>query len=189
MGRFKASSVTAEGQPDGWSVPLQWEAQVSPGGVTRLVVSTPAARLSAVHRAMVDALLPPLSVRYVQLTDRGTATQHPHQDRPSWVAVELDPDRVLEVFRSCAELLYLDGRHQLWVRGSLGDQVVLDELGLLYAYPDDPAMRDVLLAQGVPEDSAPTMLERDYVKVEFSAGADAEEERLIGELGLQPFAG
>ncbi len=188
MSQSKATSVTAEGQPDGWSPPHQWLAQASPGGVTRLVVSTRPDALEPVFEALVRALEPPLAVRYVQLTRRQSETQHAHTARPSWVAIELPTDRVLAAFAAAETLLYRDGRHQTWVRGALGDQLILDELGLLYVYPDDPSLRDTLAAAGVPEGQAPTMLERDYVRVELHADADAQETGLIAALGLQPFA-
>lgn len=184
----KASSVTPEGQPDGWSPPHQWLAQASPGGVTRLVVSADADALGGVFKALVRALSPPLSVRYVQLTERQSETQHDHTKRPSWVGVELPPERVLAAFADAETLLYRDGRHQTWVRGSLGDQLIMDELGLIYVYPDDVAQREALSAAGVPEGSAQTMLERDYVRVELHAEADTEEAGLIAALGLQPFS-
>ncbi len=181
----KASSVTEEGLPDGWAVPEQWEAQSSPGGVTRLVISAPQERLGEIFEALVAGLEPPLAVRYVQLTHRQTETQHVHTDRPSWVGVELAPERVREVFAGSQMLLYRDGRHQVWVRGALGDQLVLDELGLVYAYPDDPAMRDILVGLGVQQGRAQTLLERDFVRVELHAEADEQERHLIEALGLQ----
>jgi len=184
----KASSVTTEGQPDGWAPPHQWFAQASPGGVTRLVVSTHADALGPVFAALVRALEPPLAVRYVQLTHRQSETQHEHTARPSWVAIELPPDRVLAAFAAAETLLYRDGRHQTWVRGALGDQLILDELGLIYVYPDDPALRDALTAADVPQGQAQTMLERDYVRVALHAGADEQETGLIAGLGLQRLA-
>lgn len=186
MSLSKASSVTPEGQPDGWTPPHQWESQASPGGVTRLVVSARADDLERVFTALVRALEPPLGVRYVQLTHRQTETQHVHTERPSWVGVELPQDRVLQVLSECKTLLYRDGRHQLWVRGALGAQLILDELGLIYAYPDDPSLRDALAAEGVTQGKAQTLLERDWVRVELHAAADAQETRLIQALGLTP---
>ena len=188
MSLHKASSVTPEGQADGWSPPHQWLAQASPGGVTRLVVSTRADALKGVFEALVQALAPPLAVRYVQLTERQSETQHEHTRRPSWVAVNLPVEKVLAAFGEAETLLYRDGRHQTWVRGALGEQLILDELGLIYVYPDDVGLRDVLGASGVPEGGAQTMLERDYVRVELHAEADGQEQALIASLGLQPFS-
>jgi hypothetical protein len=180
--------VTAEGEPDGWLPPLQWQTQTSPGGVTRLVVSAQGDALGRVFGALLRALDAPLAVRYVQFTHRQSETQHVHTERPSWVAVELAADRVARVFAQCETLLLHDGRHQIWVQGTLGDQLILDELGMIYVYPDDPAMRDALAAADVPQGTAQTLLERDYVRVELLAQADAQERNLIESLGLQPFS-
>ena len=80
-----------------------------------------------------------------------------------------------------------DGRGQLWLRGKFREQILLDELGMIWIYPDDPSFRDILEGLGVPEDDqAVTMGERDYVKVLFEARADGEEELLIRTLGLAP---
>ena len=104
------------------------------------------------------------------------------------MAVDLPVEKVLAAFGEAETLLYRDGRHQTWVRGALGEQLILDELGLIYVYPDDVGLRDVLGASGVPEGGAQTMLERDYVRVELHAEADGQEQALIASLGLQPFS-
>jgi hypothetical protein len=71
----------------------------------------------------------------------------------------------------------------------MGEQVVLEEIGVIYAYPDDPSFRDALEALGVPEGEGPTLAERDYIKVSFNAAYDAEEEGIIQDLNLVPWAG
>lgn len=177
----KATAVTREGTPDPTPLPRGFRAQVAPDGSTRLVVSVPAEELSAVHLRLVGALSTPLSVRYVQLTDRRTGTVHP---RPrTWVAMDLPAARVREALGAAAGLVWHDARHQLWLRGRFGEQVVLDELGVLYAYPDDPTFRDVL--GHLPETTGVGLDGRDYVKVSFLAEADGLEEGLIAALSLQ----
>lgn len=177
----KAESVTQSGAPDGFQPALAWQAQVLAGGYTRLVVSAPAERLAEVHQALIAALEGPLRVLYRQLTDRGAGQLPKPRD---WVGVEIDHARLLAALEGTAPLVYHDGRHQLWIKGQGPEQVVLEEIGVLYAYPDDPAFRDALAERGVPEARVPTMAERDYVKVNFLAQADALERQLIGALGL-----
>jgi len=70
------------------------------------------------------------------------------------------------------------------VRGADGDQIVLEELGSLYAYPDDLGFRDALLAMGLLDVAHQSMDERDFVKVGFLSDADAEEKKLMQELSL-----
>jgi hypothetical protein len=60
----------------------------------------------------------------------------------------------------------------------------MEETGVLYVYPDDPSFRDVLEAQGVPEGKVESMADRDFVRVEYLADADAEEVSLRHCLGL-----
>lgn len=186
MSTCKASSVTAEGSPDGFVPPLLFRPEVAPDGTTRLKISAGPADLQRIHRAVAAAMGERLGVLYVQLTDR-RAGRHLAERPNRFLAVEIPSARVLAALDAAAELLYRDGRGQLWLRGPLGEQVILDELGMLYAYPDDPMFRDVLAAQGVPEGAGQTLDERDYVRVEFLAGADAQEERLIRDLRLAPW--
>ena len=177
----KAESVTVTGAPDGYTPPLQYTGKVLPGGYARLLVSAPAHRLAAIHQALVAELTPPLRVMYRQLTDRGQG----QRDKPvDYVGLELPPARVLETLQALAPLVYHDGRHQLWIAGRGQEQVVLEEVGVIYAYPDDPAFRDALDAQGVPEATGQTLAERDYVKVNFVASADPMEEELRRRLGM-----
>lgn len=181
----KAQSVTVHGEPDGFVPAAFFKAEVLSGGFTRLTVSLPPDRLEAVHRALVAAMEPPYKLLYQALTDRQSGIQ---LDKPlHLVAVELPRDRVLGVLDRYRGLVYHDGRHQLWVRGMLGEQVVLEEIGVIYVYPDDPSFRDALEAQGVPEGDGPTLAERDYIRVSFDAAHDAEEEGLIQDLNLVPW--
>lgn len=187
---LKALSVHPDGRPDGFVPPDVYAPQVLQGGYTRLRISCAPDRLATVHRAMVAMLRPPLKVLYVQLTDRSTGQlPKPRQH----VAVDLGMDLVQQQLLELETLVYRDGRHQLWVKGSApGEQVVLEELGIVYAYPDDPALRERLRELGLAEDAAgavPTMAERDYVMVGFSPGADPQEKRLIWSLGLREWAG
>lgn len=177
----KAESVTAQGASDGFSPPLAYEPQVLPGGYTRLLVSAPSDRLADVHQALITALEAPYRVLYRQLTDRGTGQLPKPRD---WLAAEIKPDRLSSALKAASSLIYHDGRHQLWIRGVGPEQVVLEEIGMLFAYPDDPAYRDALDEAGVPMRKAPNMAERDYVKVNFLAEADAEEREFIQALGM-----
>jgi len=176
----KAVSVTQAGAPDGWTAARGFRAQVAPDGATRLVISVPSDELAAVHLRLLAALGSTVSVRYLQLTDRATG-QLPKPR--SFVGMELAVDVVRAAFEARPGLVWHDGRHQLWLRGSLGEQVVLDELGVIYCYPDDVAFRDALT--DLPETKAVGIDGRDYVKVEFLASADAEERSLIAALNLR----
>ena len=123
---------------------------------------------------------------YQQLTDRKSG-QLP---RPiSRVGVEIGLDRLLSALEFYRKLIYYDGRHQLWIRGSDGSQLVLEEIGVLYLYPDDPSFRDVLEAQGVGEGSGESMATRDYIKVGFLSECDVEEHGLWQSLGMVEWAG
>lgn len=178
----KARSVTQAGHPDGFVPPRAWRRELLPDG-SRLVVSVPPEELEATHLRLLRALGDKLGLLYVQLTDRAQG-QLPRPLRR--VALELPVERVVAALQARRELAWWDGRHQLWARGIYGDQVVLDELGMLYAYPDDPSFRAAL--EGIPEATVPTMDQRDYVKVSFLAVADAQEQGLWEELGLRPWA-
>ena len=180
----KASSVTVEGKPDGWVAPRSWRAQQAPDGSTRLVVSVPSHELEATHLALLSPLEAPWSVRYLKLTDRQSG-QLPKPE--TWVRMDVRPDTVRDAMAAARRLIWHDGRHQLWIRGRMGDQVVLDELGVLYAYPDDPAFQAALA--DLPRSDAVGMDGRDYVRVELLAEADAEERAFIHALSLQPWKG
>ena len=183
----KAQSVTKEGEPDDFVPPAVFVPQVLEGGYTRLELSCDASEMPALHRDLVLALQPPLKVLYVQLTDRHRGQlPKPRQH----VGIDLEPALVLGALDEAQQLVYFDGRHQLWIRGALGEQVVLEELGVIYVYPDDPSFRDICVRHSLREDPrAQTMASRDYVKVNFLSEADVQEERLVWKLGLQSWPG
>ncbi len=183
----KAESVTRDGRPDGFVPGRFFRPEVLQGGMTRLVVSVPVEQLEEVHRALVAALEPPLKFLYVQLTDRVRGVQLPKPIQR--VAVELPRDRVLQTLADYRELLYHDGRHQIWIRGAKGEQVVMEEVGQLYMYPDDFLFRDTLLSLGIPEGDGEELGARDYVKVTFDARCDQQEANLIHNLHLLEWRG
>lgn len=183
----KATSVLPSGAPDGWAPPTFYKGEVLSGGYTRIVVSVPPERLAEVHQALAAALEAPLKLLYQRLIDRPRDLQLPKPE--SHVAVELSRDRVLEVLRRLSALIYQDGRHQLWLRGALNEQLVLDDLGMIYVYPDDLAFRDVLDGLGLSEGAGATMAERDYVRVNLMASCDQQEDQLFHDLHLTPWAG
>ncbi|MEL6345104.1 MAG: hypothetical protein AAFV53_18490 [Myxococcota bacterium] len=182
----KAQSVTKQGADDGFVPPLAYLPQVLDGGYTRLLVSAPSGQLQAVHTALIGALKGPLKFRYVKLTDRQRG-QLPQPE--SYAAVELLPERVISALQANAELCYHDGRNQLWIQGALGEMVVLEEIGVVYVYPDDILFREVLEGLGLVDARHESMAERDYVKVNFAASADAQEQALFQSLGLVRWEG
>jgi hypothetical protein len=132
----------------------------------------------------VESLKAPLGVLWVQLVDRASG-QRQEDDPRRWLTLEQKTEAVLSAMDRSPHLLYGDARGQLWIRGALGEQLVLDELGMVYLYPDDPAFRTALESGGVEQSSAPTMADRDYVRVEFDAAADEEEQALLQDLSMQ----
>jgi hypothetical protein len=185
----KAISVTQEGEPDGFEIPTAYRAEVAPDGTTRLSVSVPPERLAEVFYALAGALSSPWSVMYLQLTDRRRGKQHEGKPR-RFLSVDVAPKLGMETFKRCESLLFRDARHQLWVRGGITEQLVLDEMGLVYVYPDDFSFRDLLEGLGVPEMKRGKLLcDRDYVKVQFEATADAQEALLMANLRLAEVAG
>lgn len=181
----KASSCLETGELDGWEVSPVFTGEMDPSGSTRLCATPPEAKLADAHQRLVDALKAPLSVLYRQKVDREDPKPQGHPGR-DFVAVELDKERVLGALRATPTLHYADARAEVWVRGALGDQVVLDQDGTLYAYPDDPLFRDVLTDVGLTEaeDTFVTLEQRDYVRHWFRAAADAEERTFMEALGL-----
>ena len=177
----KAESVDVNGELDGFNPEVSWSAEVIPGGYTRLEVSVPHDKLQAVHRALVGQLNPPLRVLYVQLTDRLAGKQLSKPRR--FVALDVSPERLDRALSEFAPLVYHDGRHQIWVQGKGEDKVVMEETGVMYAYPDDPSFRDALEAQGVPSIKRETMADRDYVRVNFMAAGDAMEGQFRQAIG------
>jgi hypothetical protein len=181
----RAESVTADGADDGFVVLPGWMAEGTPSGETRLLVSVPLADLPRVHAALVGVLSEPLGFLYRRKIDR--RNPGPRDAPPTdFVALALARDRVLEALSAAALLVYCDARGEVWIRGRLGEQVVLDEDGLLYCYPDDPSFRDALAAVGVPAEDVPTLARRDYVKHWFRAEADPAEDALVDSLRLTP---
>lgn len=180
----KASSCLETGELDGWEVETAYAGEMDTSGSTRLCATVSEDRLGAVHAALVAALKPPLSVLYRQKIDRRDPKPEGHPGR-DFVGLELQPQAVLAALEAASTLLYRDARCEIWVRGGLQEQIVLDRDGTLYAYPDDPVFRDALDAVGLEERASLVTLEgRDYVRHWFRAEADAEEDALIGALGL-----
>lgn len=173
----KARSVTKEGEPDGWVAPRGFRAQVASDGTTRLVVSAPPDEIPAIHGRLLAALGTPVSVRYVRLTDR----VHGQLEKPeSYVRMDMPRAQLEELLAERPALIWRDGRHQLWVRGKFGEQLVLDEIGAIFCYPDDPSFREAM--GDLPETKAVGIDGRDYVKVHFVAEADEQERSLLAML-------
>lgn len=180
----KATSVTKDGEDDGFVVEAGYQAEMVPGaGDTRLVISVPTHRLPAVHAALIGVLQAPLGLLYRQKVDRRDPKPQGAPPR-DFVALELGHDQLLTALSDAASLVWHDARCEIWVRGRHGDQVVLDTDGLLFAYPDDPGFRDALERVGVPDVHHPTMADRDYVKHWFHGSNDAVEEQLMQALAL-----
>ena len=183
----RATSVSKSGEPDGWEIPAGWRAELGPEGETRLVVSVPNADLGLIHQDLIKAMAAPLGLLYRQEIDR--ASPRPEGSPPrDFVGLEVPVERLLQSLSACDKLIYHDARANVWVRGALGEQLILDADGLLYCYPDDPAFRDVLSAHGLPEELEETITARDYVKHWFYADNDDLEARLIQELNLTEMA-
>ncbi len=180
----KTTSVTADGEPDGFEPPVAWYTEMDPTGSTRLVVSVPVERLRELHLKLLSALAGPLKVLYRQTVNRlepGPSGAPPRD----FVGLDLHPDRVFVALDTAASLVWHDARHQLWIAGRMNEQVVLDEDGVLYCYPDDPVFRDVLAQSGVPHvHTARTMADADYPKRWFHGANDAAEQGLIAALRL-----
>ena len=177
----KAESVDAQGERDGFVPSPGWSAEVIPGGYTRLEISLPCGSIESVHRSLVSKLQPPLRVLYVQLTDRLAGKQLDPPRR--YVALDVQPEAMDQALVDYAHLVYHDGRHQLWIQGRGEDKVILEETGVMYAYPDDPSFRDVLSEHGVPSEKTQTMADRDYVRVNFLAEGDAMEGKFRQAIG------
>ena len=179
----KAESVLESGAPDGWVAETGWWADFAPEGGTRLVIAVPVERLREVHLALVRTLGSRVGFLYRQKVDRKNPRPNGSPAR-DFLSMDVALDRVLAQIDARSTLLHHDARGEVWVRGSLGEHVILDEDGVLYAYPDDPSFRDVLSALDIPERRVETVAERDYVKHWFRAEADADEDALITALNL-----
>jgi hypothetical protein len=182
----KADSVDREGKDDGFEPTSFYTREVLEGGYTRLVISLAKDQLEVVHRALVAGLQAPVKVMYQQLTDRRSGQLPKPVSR---VAVEVSTERLLTALEWYRRLIYQDGRHQLWIQGANGAQLVLEEIGILYLYPDDPSFHEILHEAGVDEGRGESMATRDYIKVNFIAECDAEEIGLWQSLGMVEWAG
>ena len=179
----KAMSVTAQGEPDGWEVQEGYDVQPMPDGSTRLLVSLPAPRLAEGFCAIAPVLGARVGVLYRQYVNR--MTPGPNGAQPvDYIALELPLESVLAAVRTASTLLFHDARAELWLRGDLGDQMILDRDGLIYCYPDDPAFRDAVKALELREGAMEVLLERDYVKHFFHSENDVLEQEFIASLGL-----
>lgn len=179
----RSVSVTEAGEPDGWTPSNGFVRDVGRDGETQIVVSTAPASLHPVHLALVAALDGPLSVLYRQLVDRQAPRPQGSPPR-DFVALGVPSERVLAALEAASGLIYHDARSELWIRGRLGDQVVLDADGVIYCQPDDPLFEDLLRAHGVPEGIEQTILDRDYARHTFHAEHDAAEVAFRDALGL-----
>ena len=179
-----AQSVTKDSEPDGWSPEPGYFGELDPRGPTRLVASVPIDQLAGIHQTLVKSLKAPLSILYRQKVDRQNPRPQAAPPR-DFVAVDLDSERVLAALDRNAPIVYSDARAEIWIRGGLNEQLVLDTDGIVFCYPDDPSFRDALDAAGVPERSIQTMADRDYVKHWYHAESDAFEAALFRDLGLQ----
>ena len=182
--RPKAQIVTQSGEADPRSLPRGWRVTTFPDGTTQVAVSVPPSELPGVHAALLGVLGKEIGLMQLRLTDRQLGQLAKPERR---VAMNLPADRVLVAINARSALVYEDGRHQLWARGALGEQVVLDELGLVYCYPDDPGFRDVMSALVLPETTAPMACDEEhfpYVRVNFLAEADEQERSLWDELHM-----
>ena len=182
----KAQSVTEAGMPDGFIPPMAYHPQILDGGYTRLEISSPPDRLQIVHQALIKNISGPFKVRYVQMTSR-VSGQHPKPK--SFVGVEISQVRLLQACEAFGPLLYHDGRCQIWVLGAANEQLVIDEIGMMYLYPDDPSFQHSLNQLGWHNMPHQSMASRDYVRVNFLSEADALEHALIQSLGLVEWEG
>ncbi len=182
----KAHSVNEDGTPDGYQPPSAFADRVLPGGMTRLEVSSPPELLSVVHKAMIKKLTPPFKVRYLKLTDR----QKGQLEKPeSYVAVDVSKSRMMQALEDYHDLFYEDARHQLWILSAQDEQIVLDELGMVFVYPDDFLFREELAQMGWSTEKHEGMDTRDYVKVHFRRAADLQEELFFQRFGLTRWEG
>lgn len=179
----KAESVHEDGTSDGWTPVPGFLRDVGPDGQTQVVVSVPLAMLAAVHAALVGTLAEPISLLYRQIVDRRNPGPNGAPPR-DFVAVDLRLPDVLAALAKFDDLVYHDARCQIWVRGSMGEQVVLDDEGLVFCAPDDPVFEDVLVGFGLPPELSDTIKERNYPKHWFHGACDAQEEGLIAALQL-----
>jgi hypothetical protein len=180
----KAVSVTPDGEEDGFKPALAYHGEMTPKGDTRLVASAPPRDIQRLHAALVLALKAPLNVLYRQKVNRRDPKPQGSPPR-DFVALDLPSDQVVHALSDASSLLYHDARCELWIRGSLGEQVILDTDGMVFCYPDDPCFRDALDAAGIADETFEGMDKRDYVKHWFHQECDAHEDAFLANLGLQ----
>jgi hypothetical protein len=179
----RASSVTIDGAEDGFVPRPGWLSEATRDGDTRLVISVPHDQLLPLLDRLLDALSPPLGVLYRQKIDR--RDPKPQGAAPiDHVGLDLNRERVRAALHDHPVLVCADARAEIWLRGARQEQVVLDQDGLVYCYPDDPAFRDVCGALGIPGEDVKTMADRDYVKHWFRPEADAQEDSFVDRLRL-----
>ncbi len=177
----KARSVTVDGELNGFQPSPTYRPQVLQGGVTRLEISSPLDKLHIVHQALVGVIEFPCKARYLQMTDR----EKGQLPKPvSYASVDISRDKLFTALVDYHELFYQDARHQLWILGANNEQIVLDELGMIYVYPDDFLFTDILLKLGWSTQRHLAMSEQDYVQVYFLAIADKQEESFLQTFGL-----
>lgn len=179
----KAESVLATGEPDGWQPEPAYFGEVDPSGDSRLVASVGTDALAATHAALLGALTAPLSLLYRLVIDRRAPRPQGAPPR-DFVAVELPSGRVAAALEDHGDAVYHDARAEVWVRDAAHRQVVLDQDGVLYAYPDHPDFRAALAGCGLQERQVETLAGRDYVKHWFHVEADAHEDGIVAALGL-----
>ncbi len=179
----RASSTDEKGLEDGFVADPSYSGEMDPRGGTRIVVSVPPDRLAAVHQRLLAVVRPPLGVLWRQVIDRRAPRPQGTPPRDH-VALDVSFERLIATLRENEGVVYADARAELWVRGALGEQLILDQDGLIYAYPDDPSWRDALDGLGVPDKETPNLAGRDYVKHWFHAEHDVEEDQLIRSLAL-----
>lgn len=183
----KASSVVESGEEDGWTPTPGYVRDMGPGGKAQVVVSVPVTQLAAVHADLVKVLGSPLGVLYRQVVDRQDPQPQGAPPR-DFVALDVPADQLLSALTRHGSLLYHDARCELWLRGPMGDQIILDTDGLIFCQPDDPAFEDVFVAHGLSAEVSETIADRDYVKHWFHADNDAVELGLFASLQLTQVA-
>lgn len=179
----KVESVHEDGTPDGWAPAPGFLRDTGPNGQTQIVVSVPVDLLATIHKALVATLAEPVGVLYRQIVDRRAPRPAGSPPR-DFVAIERRLSPILEAIDRFTDLIHHDARCEVWVRGAMGEQVVLDHEGLLYCAPDDPVFEDVLLSFGLNDQLGDTIRERNYPKHWFHASCDAQEDELIRQLEL-----
>lgn len=179
----KSESVDAKGQADGWKPLAGYIRDVGSQGRTQLVVSAPSEFLLDTHLQLVGELVAPLGFLYRQIVDRREPgpSGAPARD---FVALELTHAIVRDTLRRYTDLFHHDARCEIYVRGAMGEQIVLDQDGMLFCQPADPVFEDALLASGFIPDVSVTIADRDYVKHWFHHHNDALEDELMSSLGL-----